>query len=124
MSVELNHTIVYAHDKVASAQFLAGILGVPVGPPAGHFVPVELSNGVTLDFDDVGPGAEVRSQHYAFLVGEEEFDAAFARIRESGAPYWADPGHHRPGEINHRNGGRGVYFADANGHNLEILTRP
>ena len=33
MSVELNHTIVWARDKAASAAFVAGILGVAVSPP-------------------------------------------------------------------------------------------
>ncbi|NPT62140.1 VOC family protein, partial [Paraburkholderia sp. 5N] len=39
-------------------------------------------------------------------------------------PYWADPVHRRPGEINMSDGGRGVYFQDPSGHNLEIITRP
>ncbi|MCQ4079526.1 VOC family protein [Streptomyces sp. RB6PN25] len=120
MSVELNHTIVRAHDKKASAEFLAGILGLPVGPPTGPFVPVELGNGVTLDYAE---SDEIVPQHYAFLVGEEEFDAAFTRIRDAGIEYYADPGHHERGEINHRWGGRGVYFDDVNGHNMELLTR-
>jgi catechol 2,3-dioxygenase-like lactoylglutathione lyase family enzyme len=38
--------------------------------------------------------------------------------------YWADPGHQRAGEINNWNGGRGVYFADPDGHNMELLTKP
>jgi catechol 2,3-dioxygenase-like lactoylglutathione lyase family enzyme len=121
MSVELNHTIVWARDRAASARFLAGILGVPVGEPSGPFLPVELGNRVTLDYAEA---AEVHPQHYAFLVSEEEFDAAFARIREAGVRYFADPGHRQAGQINHWNGGRGVYFADADGHNLELLTRP
>ena len=33
--------------------------------------------GVTLDFAD---SSERHHQHYAFLVGEEEFDAAFAPL--------------------------------------------
>ncbi|HET6501386.1 MAG TPA: DUF4440 domain-containing protein [Amycolatopsis sp.] len=119
-TTELNHTIVPARDKAAAAEFLAGILGLPVGAPLGPFVPVQLSNGVTLDFMTAD---DVPSQHYAFLVGEEEFDAAFARIRETGGEYWADPGHHQPHQINHREGGRGVYFADPDGHNLELLTK-
>ena len=120
MSVELNHTVVWARDKAASAGFLAGILGLPVGPQSGPFLPVQLGNGVTLDYADAD---DIRAQHYAFLVGEDEFDAAFARLRDTGVSYYADPGHSRPGEINHRWGGRGVYFCDADGHNLELLTR-
>ncbi|MFE9019993.1 VOC family protein [Streptomyces sp. NPDC007808] len=122
MTVELNHTIVAAHDKKASAQFLADILGLAVSPQYGPFVPVEIPNGVTLDYLDT-PGA-VTPQHYAFLVSEDDFDSIFGRIREAGLTYWADPYHRRPGEINHNDGGRGAYFEDPNGHNLEILTRP
>ena len=35
-----------------------------------------------------------------------------------------DPGRRQLGEINHHDGGRGVYFEDPNGHLLEIITRP
>ncbi|MEU8751167.1 VOC family protein [Streptomyces chartreusis] len=122
MTVQLNHTIVAARDKKESATFLAGILGLEVSPQYGPFVPVEIPNGVTLDYLD-SPGA-ITPQHYAFLVSEEEFDTIFGRIREAGLTYWADPYHRRPGEINHNDGGRGTYFDDPNGHNLEILTRP
>jgi hypothetical protein len=51
MTIELNHTIVPAHDPQASAQFLADILGVAVDPPVAHFTPITLSNRVTLDYD-------------------------------------------------------------------------
>lgn len=123
MAVELNHTIVAARDKRAAAEFLARILGLTVGPPFGPFLPVETSNGVTLDFVDTDADP-IASQHYAFLVSEEDFDAIFARIQQAGIAYYADPGHRRVGQINHNDGGRGAYFADPNGHNLEILTRP
>jgi catechol 2,3-dioxygenase-like lactoylglutathione lyase family enzyme len=123
MSIQLNHTIVAARDKAAAAEFVAGILGLKVGPPFGPFLPVETANGVTLDFMDAGP-IQVASQHYAFLVSEEEFDAIFARIQEAGIPYYADPAHKEPGEINRLDGGRGAYFDDPNGHKLEIITRP
>ncbi|MGW0828288.1 VOC family protein [Streptomyces sp. NPDC002845] len=122
MSVELNHTIVAAHDKKASAQFLADILGLEVGPPYGPFIPVEIPNGVTLDYMDTSES--IAPQHYAFLVPEDDFDKIFARIRSAGLTYWADPYHRRAMEINTNDGGRGAYFDDPNGHNLEILTRP
>ncbi|SEC51874.1 MULTISPECIES: VOC family protein [unclassified Streptomyces] len=122
MTVQLNHTIVAARDKKESATFLAGILGLEVSPQYGPFVPVEIPNGVTLDYLD-SPGA-ITPQHYAFLVSEDEFDTIFGRIQKAGLTYWADPYHRRPGEINRNDGGRGTYFEDPNGHNLEILTRP
>jgi catechol 2,3-dioxygenase-like lactoylglutathione lyase family enzyme len=121
MSVKLDHIIIPARDKHASAKFLADILGVPVGQPSDPFVPVTVSNAVTLDYIN---RKDFHSHHCAFLVDEDEFDAAFARIRSAAIRYYADPGHEQPGEINYRWGGRGVYFEDPNGHNMEILTHP
>jgi catechol 2,3-dioxygenase-like lactoylglutathione lyase family enzyme len=122
MAVQLNHTIVAARDKDASARFLAEVLGLPEPTPFGPFMTVETANGVTLDY--VESGGDITSQHYAFLVSEADFDVIFARIQERGLDYWADPFHRQPGEINRNDGGRGVYFDDPNGHRLEIITRP
>ncbi|MBC7986619.1 MAG: VOC family protein [Sphingomonadaceae bacterium] len=122
MAVELNHTIVWCGDKVKSAGFMTRILGLPEARPFMHFLVVEAANGVSLDFmEKEGP---VSRQHYAFLLSELEFDAAFGRIEERGLTYWADPARSKPGEINRHDGGRGVYFEDPDGHLLEIITRP
>lgn len=123
MTVELNHTIVAARDKRAAAEHVAGILGLTVHPQYGPFMPVETSNGVLLDFRDT-PENEIHPQHYAFLVSEDDFDAIMVRIQAASIVFYADPGHQQPNEINHRDGGRGAYFADLDGHNLEIITRP
>jgi catechol 2,3-dioxygenase-like lactoylglutathione lyase family enzyme len=122
MTVELNHTIVAARDKLAPATFLTDLLGLPAPTPFGPFLVVTLGNGVSLDFIDTSD--DIHPQHYAFLVSEPDFDAIFGRIRALDLPYWADPFHKEPGEINTRDGGRGVYFNDPNGHVLELLTRP
>lgn len=116
---ELNHTIVPAHDPVASAQFLAEILGLPVDPPVARFTPVTLANRVTLDYLET---ESFRANHYAFLVSDEEFDAAFARIRDRSLTYYADPACQQPGQIYRTYGRRGTYFRDPDGHLLEILT--
>jgi catechol 2,3-dioxygenase-like lactoylglutathione lyase family enzyme len=121
MSVVLNHTIVHARDRQASAAFLADILGLAAPTPFGPFLVVQVDNDVSLDFLQV---RDPKPQHYAFLVGEPDFDAIFGRIRERGLPYWADPHHTQPGEINTNDGGRGVYWNDPDGHVLEIITRP
>jgi catechol 2,3-dioxygenase-like lactoylglutathione lyase family enzyme len=123
MPVDLNHTIVAARDKRESAEFLASVLGLEVGRPYGRFLPVETGNGVTLDFAD-STAETIPPQHYAFLVSEEEFDAIMGRLHQAGITFYADPGHRRAGEINRNDGGRGAYFADPNGHSLEIITRP
>lgn len=122
MTISFNHTIVYARDKHRSAEFLANVLGLPAPTPMWSFVTVSLDHGAALDFADTD--REISPQHYAFLVSEEEFDGIFARIQAAGIPYWADPGRSRPQEINHGDGGRGVYFKDPNGHLLEAITRP
>ena len=119
---ELNHTIVWCSDKQRSSAFLSAILGLPPARTFFHFLVVDLSNGVSLDYyQKDGP---VSPQHYAFLVSEEEFDAAFGRIKDAGMDYWADPARSQPGEINSHFGGRGVYFADPDNHLLELITRP
>ncbi|MEU8777538.1 VOC family protein [Streptomyces sp. NPDC048606] len=124
MSVQLNHTIIHSRDNRESAEFLARVLGLEVGPEWGPFVPVTTDNGVTLDFATVGAGEPVTVQHYAFLISEEEFDSAFEKIKEAGVEFFADPHRRHPGEINHNDGGRGVYFIDPSGHAMEIITRP
>ena len=122
MPIQLNHTIVPARNARTSAQFFADVLGLAAPTRFGPFHCVQLDNGVTLDFQDTPEEMEVR--HYAFLVSESEFDAIFSRIRERGLKYWADPFHREPGQINHHDGGRGVYWDDPDGHRLEIITRP
>ena len=122
MTAKLNHTIVHARDKRASAAFLSEVLGLPAPVPFGPFMGVQAGNEVTLDFIDAD--GEITAQHYAFLINEAEFDEILARIRERKLPYWADPAQRQHGKINTRDGGRGVYFEEPNGHLLEILTRP
>jgi catechol 2,3-dioxygenase-like lactoylglutathione lyase family enzyme len=121
MTIALNHTIIPAKNKWASAKFLADILGLEAGPEWSNFVPVRTSNGVTLDFADA---TNFRRQHYAFLVSENEFDAALSRIKARGVTYYADFNRAGRGEINHLYGGRGLYFEDPDGHLLEIITQP
>ena len=123
MPAQLNHTIVHAKDKVASANFLAGILGLPKPKPFGPFMVVDAANGVSLDFISA-EDHEIIVEHYAFLVSEAEFDEIFGRIRERGLDYYADPARRLKGQINRHDGGRGVYWEDPNGHVLEIITRP
>lgn len=121
MAIQLNHTIVHARDKQESAAFLSDILGLPEPSTYGPFLVVQVANDVSLDFLDSG---YIHPQHYAFLVDEEEFDEIFGRITARGLTYWADPAKRREGEINHNDGGRGVYWTDPDGHLLEIITRP
>src|SRR5215472_4476301 len=99
MTIKLNHTIVNVRSKRKSAKFFTELFGLPPAKPFGsYFLTVELANGVTLDFCDADYKPE--PQHYAFLVGEKEFDRIFGRIKKKGIGYWADPAKKQKGEIN------------------------
>jgi hypothetical protein len=122
MSIELNHTLVHSRDIWAAAREVASVLGRPEPSAYGPFAVLELDNGASLDFiEDTG---EIQAQHYAFLVGEDDFDAVLGRMRDQGRQWWADPFRRAPGEINHDDGGRGLYWEGPDGHWLEIITRP
>jgi catechol 2,3-dioxygenase-like lactoylglutathione lyase family enzyme len=121
MAITLNHTIVPAHDKEASARFFAQIFGLTYEGPVGHFAPILVNDTLTLDFDNRD---RFESHHYAFHVSEAEFDAIFDRLKATSSSYGCGPRSLDDMQINSRRGGRGVYFRDPNGHVLELLTRP
>ena len=121
MNVQLNHTIVWCRDQAKSTAFLTRVLGLPPARRLMHFLVIELSNSVSIDyFETTDP---IALQHLAFFVSEQDFDVVLARLREQVPQIWADPARTQPDEINHFGGGRGVYFQDPDGHLFEILTR-
>lgn len=122
MTAQLNHTIVWCRDNVKSAGFLADVLGRPEPKTFHHFQIVQLDNGVSIDF--MAKEGPVAMQHYAYLVDDATFDHGMARVGALGLTFWADPARSQAGEINHHDGGRGVYFQDPDGHLLELLTTP
>ena len=123
MAARLNHTIVWCRDQEKSATFLTEILGLPPQRRFMGFLVVDLANDVSVDYM-AAESEPIALQHLAFLVGEEEFDGALARVRERTTEIWADPAKRQPGRINRHFGGRGFYFDDPNGHLLEIITTP
>ncbi len=123
MTIELNHTIVPARDKVESAKFFARIFGLRFDEGGvGYFAPLRMNDTLTFDFDDDRDDERFDVHHYAFKVSEAEFDAIFGCIRSEAIPYGSEPHSRNDMKINHRGGGRGVYFQDPNGHILELLT--
>jgi catechol 2,3-dioxygenase-like lactoylglutathione lyase family enzyme len=122
MTAQLNHTIIWCRDKVASSAFLTDILGLPRARPFLDFLVVDLGNGVSMDYYE--KDGEIARQHYAFLVSDAEFDASFARIEGLGLTFWADPAREMESQINRHWGGRGVYFEDPDNHLLELITKP
>ena len=77
MTIKLNHTIVPAHDKEASARFFAQIFGFIYEGPMGHFAPVRVNEDLTLDFDNA---ESFESHHYAFYVSDDDFDSLFVIV--------------------------------------------
>ena len=120
MAIELDHTIVPARDKEESARFFARIFGLSYDGPMSHFAPVQVNEALTLDFDDA---EDFERHHYAFKVSDAEFDEIFGRLEAEGIVYGSGPRSQDDMEINHRRGGRGLYFRDPNGHSLEIMTK-
>ena len=119
MPIVLDHTIVPAKDKLASARFFAEIFGLTVKPGEGYFAQVQVNDSLTFDFADE---EEPQSHHYAFHINEAEFEAIYGRVKDKGLPYGSGPYNHSDGQIYTRRGGRGFYFEDPNGHLLEVMT--
>jgi catechol 2,3-dioxygenase-like lactoylglutathione lyase family enzyme len=118
MSIALDHLIVPSRDPVASAERLAGLLGVP-WERGGHFTPVHVNDGLTLDF---AKRDSFESHHYCFRVGDDAFDAIFGRVRAAGIAHRSQPNGPDDLLVNTRLGGRNIYWNDADGHVWEILT--
>lgn len=119
MEITLNHTIVPANDNVVSAKFYERIFGFEFVKEWGHFAVVRVNSTLVLDFETLD---DFKSNHYAFKVSEEEFDQILGRIKIEGLAISSKP-FSQDGKINHDHGGRGVYFRDPSGHDLEIITQ-
>lgn len=121
MAIILDHTIVPSRDKEASARFFAQMMGLTYEGLNGHFAPVQVNDSLTFDFDNRD---SFERHHYAFYITDDEFDAILARVKDAGRTFGSGPMTPADGRINTRRGGRGFYFADLDGHLLEVMTRP
>ena len=122
MAVELDHFIVSARDQRASAELLAGLLGVPWSPTGvGPFSPVYLNDGLTLDFID-DAAATLPVEHYCFRVGDAEFDATLRRLEAAGIRYRSTVRGPDDMQVGTAYGGRNVYWNVPDGHQWEMLT--
>jgi catechol 2,3-dioxygenase-like lactoylglutathione lyase family enzyme len=121
MPIELDHTIVPSHHKVASAKLLAELLGVPWAETGtGPFSPVYVNDGLTLDFVETAEPYPV--YHFCFRVSDAEFDAILARIDSAGIAYRSSVRGPPDRRINTDYGGRLVYWNEPDGHQWEMLT--
>ena len=121
MTIQLDHTIVPSHHKVASAQRLAELLGVPwEAAGVGPFSPVYVNDGLTLDFIDTDEPYPI--YHFCFRVTDEEFDAILRRIEAAGIDYRSTVRGPMDRQISTLLGGRGIYWNEPDGHQWEMLT--
>lgn len=121
MTVHLDHLMVPARDKIASAKLLAELLGVPWAPTGiGPFAPVYVNDGLTIDFDQWSDPFPLI--HYCFRVDEGSFDAILGRIQAAGIPYRSNVHGPVDHDVNTQHDGRIVYWNQPDGHQWEMLT--
>ena len=121
MTIHLDHTIVPARNKVASAKLLADLLGVPWAESGiGPFSPVYVNDGLTLDFIETDEAFPV--YHFCFRVTKKEFDAILSRLKARGIKYRSTVRGPMDMQINTEYGGSMVYWNEPEGHQWEMLT--
>jgi catechol 2,3-dioxygenase-like lactoylglutathione lyase family enzyme len=121
VAVEVNHIVIPAKDKRATAELLADVLGLEVEGCFGEFVRIRGSNGLTLDFSK---SIACWAFQCAFLVNDSEFDAALSRINSGSINFYAEFDRTGFGEINWGDGSRCIYFDDPDGHLFELIEQP
>ena len=123
VSVLINHAILGARDKLASARFFADLFDSGRARGGRPVRPRQARRRRAAPVRHPARRVEISPIHLAFLVDDATFDHLVARLEALGLDHWADPRRSQPG-INHNHGGRGVYFLDPSGNYLEAITRP
>ena len=118
MPIELDHALVPARNRDASAKLLAQVLGVPWGPASvGPFAEVYVNEGVTLDFIQTDEAFPV--YHFCFRVDEREFAAILERLAAAGIPYRSNVRGPADNKVDSHYGN--VYWNEPEGHQWEML---
>jgi catechol 2,3-dioxygenase-like lactoylglutathione lyase family enzyme len=118
----LDHTIVPVRHVEESVRFYTEVLGLEADGEDGPFPVIRVTPDTVLL---LAPWGTNGGQHLAFAMEPEEFDTAFARIKEAGVPYgdsFHDVGNMQgPGKGGGARGtGTAVYVLDPNQHLIEI----
>jgi catechol 2,3-dioxygenase-like lactoylglutathione lyase family enzyme len=121
---DLDHTIVCSTDRKTAIAFYRDVLGFDHAGRTGRFEVVKINDRLAFDFVEA---EKCSSRHFAFVLQPDEFDETFSRVQMSGTAFGDGPSSHTNGRGPGRSTGtRGVtwsvYFADPDGHLLEILT--
>jgi hypothetical protein len=121
MAIELDHFIVPSHNRIASANMLAAILGVPWQETSlGIFSAVYINDGLTLDF--IQTDEDFSTEHYCFRVSPQEFEIILGRIQAAGIEYRSTLRGPVDMQIDTQFGGMGIYWNQPDGHQWELLT--
>ncbi|MFG3498226.1 hypothetical protein [Streptomyces sp. NPDC047928] len=91
MPVTFNHTIIPARNRDESARFFRELFELSEAPSWGPFTNIQLGQGVLLQFAELPGVDQIQMHHYAFLVDDDLFDRAYARLQAGGTKHWADP---------------------------------
>jgi glyoxylase I family protein len=121
----IDHVALRCFDLPATERFYGALLGLPVSERAGgagwRLLGFRLPTGAALDFFEMDgaerPAAPDTVQHVALCVATRaELEAWRKRLEAAGSPILE--------EQDHGGGRHSIYFADPNGHYLELTCRP
>ena len=126
MSISLDHLILPVNDAAESVRFYTEFLGLSDEGTDGPFSVLRVSPDLTIQ---LAPWGSKGGQHLAFALSPADFEAAFQRVKDAGAPYgdsFDGVGNMRgPGEESGARGpGLAVYFFDPSRHLIEIRRYP
>jgi catechol 2,3-dioxygenase-like lactoylglutathione lyase family enzyme len=120
--VVIDHVGLMARDATASARFLAEILGLPPGEPAGpegDNVRLPIGESVCIVYF---PAERVSGQHVAFRVDQATFADVVGRLRAASVTFGNAPEDQTNMETRDILGGHGrVFFRDPDGHLFEVM---
>ena len=120
----IDHLILNVNDIPSSVDFYVNVLGFKLEGEDGPFTVIRVNEDFTLQ---LAPWGTKGNEHYAFAMAREDFDRAFALVKEKGIPYGdsfhsvgnnAGPGN----ETGARGPAPTLYMNDPNKHLIEIRT--
>ena len=121
---ELNHVAIRTADMDKALHFYKDILGATIIRDAyspdgkGHFVYIQIVDGV-IELIQGKPGADnLGLQHIAFLITDDtDLDNFAAELKDAGYRFTVDP------KLSSSGDGRLCFFEDASGTILELIQR-
>jgi catechol 2,3-dioxygenase-like lactoylglutathione lyase family enzyme len=120
----IDHVILNVNEIPASVDFYVNVLGFSLEGEDGSFTVIRVSEDFTMQ---LAPWGTKGNEHLAFALSREDFDKAFARMKEMGIPY-GDSFHSVGNNVGPgvETGAKGpaptLYMNDPNNHLIEIRT--